>query len=112
MQIDIKGKDMPLDEPMKQFVNDKIGGLEHYMQAMGELHASVEIGRSSRHHHKGPHFYAETNITIGRDNDPFRAVAENEDLRTAITEVKNELQRQIRRYKEKMTDRDRRRRKE
>jgi putative sigma-54 modulation protein len=108
MKIDIKGKNMDLDEPLKVFVHDKIGGLEQYMGKMGELYAAVEIGKTSRHHYKGPHFYAEANLSVGRNNDPFRAAEEHEDLRSAIVAVAGELQRQIRRFKEKRTDRSRR----
>ena len=105
MKIDIKGKNMDLDEPLKVFVHDKIGGLEQYMEKMGELYAAVEIGKTSHHHHKGPFFYAEANISVGRGNDPFRAVEKHEDLRAAIVAVSNELQRQVRRFKEKRSDR-------
>jgi len=92
------------------FVNEKISGLEQYLQSFGpseELYARVEIGKSSEHHHKGRIWYAETNIHVGQGQVLFRAQSEREDLRVAITDVKNELQTQIRRTKEKIVDRDR-----
>ena len=107
MHIDIKGKNMDLDEPLKVFVQDKIGTLGHFAEGMGELYAVVEIGKESQHHHKGPHFYAEANITVNRGNEPFRATETHEDLRAAIVAVADELERQIKQYKEKLTDRER-----
>ena len=110
MKIDILTKNIELDEPLRDFVNEKIGGLEHYMQNMGEsdeIYARVEIGKSSKHHNKGPIFYAEVNIHIGQGQVLFRGESEREELRDAMVEVKNEVQTQIRRYKEKMTEKDR-----
>lgn len=110
MKIDILTKNIDLDQPLRVFVDEKIGGLEHLMGGMGssdEIYARVEIGKSTEHHHKGPFFYAETNIHIGQGQVLFRAQSEREDLREAIVEVKNELQTQIRRYKDKMTEKDR-----
>lgn len=95
---------MDLDEPLKVFVHDKIGSLEHFMEGMGEVYAAVEIGKTSHHHHKGPYFYAEANISVNRGNDPFRASEKREDLRVAIVAVTDELQRQIRRHKEKESE--------
>lgn len=110
MQIDILTKNIDLDEPLDVFVHEKIGGLEHYMKGMAdaqEIYARVEIGKSTKHHHKGPFFYAECNIHFGQGQVLFRGQSEREDLRDAITEVKNELQTQIRRYKDKETAKDR-----
>lgn len=97
--IDITTKNITLDEPLRVFVNDKIGDLEHLAQNLGELSASVEIGKLTQHHQKGPVFYAEANLMVS--GHLLRAEATHEDLRAAIVEVKNELQVQIKKFKEK-----------
>lgn len=98
MQIDILAKNIELDNPLRVFVHDKIGGLERILgNAM--VNVRVEIGRSTRHHRTGLVFYAEANLRIGKTL--LRAEAHHEDLRAAITEVKDDIQIQIKKFKEK-----------
>ena|SRR3989344_6293729 len=100
MKIDIFGKNIKLDEPLRVFVEDRIGGLDKFIE--GEVEAKVEIGLPSTHHRSGDVYYAEVNLKIG--GKLLRAEASNADLRNAITEVKDELQIQIKKFKEKITD--------
>lgn len=105
IKIDIFGKDIDLDEPLKVFVQEKIGGLEHLLQNAGEVSAHVEIGKSTQHHRTGPFYYAEVNMKLG--GTLLRASCSHEDLRNAITDVKHELEAQIRKFKEKREDLER-----
>ena len=101
MHIDITTKNISLDPALETFVQDKIGGLDHLIgNSDGE--ARVEIGKPSMHHQSGPVFYAEVNLKLG--GALLRATCQHEDLRNAITDVKNELQGQIKKFKEKRTD--------
>ena len=102
MKIDITTKNIELDNPLRVFVEEKIGGLEHFLQDSGEVSARVEIGKPSQHHQSGPIFYAEVNLTIS--GHLLRAEAQHEDLRSAIVDVKDALQTQIKKFKEKPTD--------
>ncbi len=102
LNINLSGKNIDLDEPLKVFVDERIGGLEHLVQDMGEIPVHVEIGKSTRHHKTGPFFYAEANMRIG--GTLLRATCEHEDLRNAIVDVKHELERQIKKLKEKNRD--------
>jgi ribosomal subunit interface protein len=101
IHITITTKNITLDNPLQVFIEDKIGGLEHLLGG-GAMEVHVEIGKPSRHHHKGPVFYAEANVSIG--GKILRAEAQHEDLRSAIVQVKEELQSQIKKFKEKRTD--------
>ena len=105
MKIDIATKNIDLDQPLRVWIEDKIGGLEQIAQELGELHVRVEIGKPSQHHHKGPVFYAEANFHIGTHT--LRAEATHEDLRAAIIDVKEELHLQIKKFKEKIEDKER-----
>ena len=101
MQTNITAKNIALDEPLKIFVEDKIGGLGRLLGS-GPIEARVEIGKSSRHHRSGPVFYAEVNLNIG--GTLLRAEVEDKDLRTAIDLVRDELHIQIKKFKEKRKD--------
>lgn len=101
MKIDITTKNIELDNPLRVFIEDKIGGLEHLIGHEGAT-ARVEIGKPSRHHRTGPVFYAEANLAMG--STILRAQAEHSDLRAAITNVKEALQIQIAKFKETHRD--------
>ncbi len=102
-KIDISTKNISLDGPLRIFVEDKIGGLEKFLAGHSDISARVEIGKPSQHHAKGPIFYAEVNLTVG--GKLLRAEATHEDLRAAITKTKEELQVQIKKLKEKRSNR-------
>ncbi len=60
---------------------------------------SIEVGKTTRHHHKGEVFRAEVNLHIaGRD---LRAEAERDDLHAAIDKVKDEITRELTSYRKK-----------
>jgi len=99
MQIDIKGTNLELTQAIKDYVNEKIGGLEKFFDQI--LEAKVEVGLTTKHHQKGKIFRAETNLEVPQKHI-IRAEAEREDLYMAINEVKDELQIQLKKYKEKM----------
>jgi len=56
----------------------------------------------SKHHRSGRIYYAEVNLKIG--GKLLRATCQHEDLRNAIVDVKNELQKQIKKFKDKKRD--------
>jgi len=99
MQIDIKGTNMELTQAIKDYVNEKIGSLEKFFDQI--LEARVDVGTTSKHHQKGKIFRAEANLEVPQKHI-LRAEAEREDLYMAINEVKNDLQIQLKKYKEKM----------
>lgn len=101
MKIDITTKNIELDNPLRVFIEEKIGGLEHVIGDM-TAEARVEIGKPSKHHHSGPIFYAEGHIKLG--GTLLRAEKQHEDLRAAIVDVKEALHTQIKKFKEKHRD--------
>ncbi len=101
MKIEISTKNITLDSALDEFVREKIGGLDHLI-GNSDGQARVEIGKPSMHHRSGEVFSAEVNLSLG--SKLLRATCTHEDLRNAITDVKDELQVQIKKFKEKRTD--------
>lgn len=98
MNISITVKNIELTPAIRAHVEQKIGDLEHLI-GHGEVSAAVEVGKPSRHHRAGQVFYAEVNLKIG--GAVLRAQAERDDLYVAVNEVRDELQTQIKKFKEK-----------
>ena len=58
---------------------------------------SVEIARTTRHHHKGDVFRAEANVAL--PGKMIRAEQATKDMRTAIDRVRNTLRLEIAKYR-------------
>ena len=101
MKLTIYSKNISLDKPLEIFINDKIGSLEKFIDGQA-VEAKVEIGLPSKHHRSGPVYYAEVNLKVG--GKLIRATCQHEDLRNAIVDVKTELQKQIKKFKDKKRD--------
>lgn len=102
MKILIKGTNLELTEPLKEYVNEKIGHLEHYTDEI--LEARVELGTST-HHQKG-FFRCEVNLDVPQVA-VIRAESTMVDLYTAIDDVIPKLKEQIERLKGKQRSKDR-----
>ena len=60
---------------------------------------ALEVGKTTRHHHKGDVFRAEANLHIKGVN--LRAESERNDLHAAIDEVRDEIVRELTANKKK-----------
>ena len=105
MQIDIHAKNIDLNQPLRTFIEEKMSDLEHLMGGVGATQARIEVGVPSHHHQSGPIYYCEINLTVG--GHLLRGQAENYDLHSAIVDVKDEMKVQIKKFKEKLQDKDR-----
>lgn len=103
MKISIYAKNIELTPAIKAFVEEKVGSVAKFLKSGdGTLEAKVEIGKPSRHHKSGPVFYAEANVKAGKRI--FRATCEHLDLYTAIDMVRDEVEAQLKKQKEKTRD--------
>jgi len=111
VKIVIKTTNLELSQELRDYIQEKIGSLEKFAKIFQgknyyngffrkgkpRVEVWVEIGRTTRHHQKGDIFRAEVQMRLsGRS---VRAESEREDLKLAVTEVKDELQRELKKYK-------------
>lgn len=101
MKIIIKTTNIELVSSIKQYIDEKVGSIDKFLGDMdrGAVEARVEVGKSTKGQQKGDIFRAEVNLNL--PGKLLRSVAHEEDLRTAIDKVKDELQREIKKYKGK-----------
>lgn len=102
MKITVKATNLDLTPTLKQYLEEKIGSLSKFLKIFeieSEVQVQVEVGRATRHHQQGNIFRAEANLMLPKK--VLRGVAEKEDIRTAINEVKSELQKEIKKYNQK-----------
>ena len=102
LKINIKATNVKLDNVLRDFIYEKIGALDKFIGGLGEsVEAWVEIGKPSEHHQTGPEFYAEVNIGLPGQRIILRAESSHLDLKSAIIEAKEELQKELKKYKGK-----------
>ncbi len=101
MKIDISTDQIELTDAIKDYVEKKLGSLEHFFggEAPDVVSVRVHIGKPSHHHHSGPFFVAEADMHIA--GLTLRATSQETDLYAAIDSVERELAEQIRRFKDK-----------
>jgi len=104
MQLTIKATNFQLTPSIESLVEEKLGMLAKYIQpldATGVALCVVEVGKTTRHHLKGPFFRAEADIRL--PGKVLRGEAEEKTLLRAVVEVKKELQKQIETYRGSQT---------
>mgnify|MGYP001617639096 CR=1 FL=1 len=108
MKITIKGTGLTLSDSIYEYIYDKIGGLEKFVQDIGEesergnppVECWVEVERTTKHHQSGDIFRAEIQIKLPGAMG-VRTESTKWDLHQAIDEAKDEMQRRLKRYKRK-----------
>lgn len=100
MRIILKGTNVELTQELRDYVDEKIGGLDKFLKNVdGTLEARVELAKTTRHHQQGNIYRAEVNLDFS--GKVLRVEEEREDLFSAIDGVEDELKRRIVSYKDK-----------
>ncbi len=99
MRIDIQSVGIELTEPLREYIEDKIGGVEKLLGDLydSSVYARVEVGRLTQHHRHGAVYHAQATLHI--PGNTLNADHDGEDVRVAVDKVKQILQREIRKYK-------------
>ncbi len=99
MQIDIEATGIELTPPLREYIEEKIGKLDKLLKKFdeGSVSVRVEIGRTTKHHRQGDVYRAEANLRF--PGGFLRAEHQGEDVRVAVNEVREKLQREIEKLK-------------
>lgn len=106
MKIVIRKKNIKPSQSLESFIEKKFSELEKF-SGKPSVGVWVEISKTTLHHEKGNIFRAECQMRFPRKG--LRAEALSHNLRLAVTEVKDELQRQLKQYKNKVIAKTRKR---
>ena len=100
MRIILKGTHIELTDDIRDLVEEKIGSLSRFLEDLdpASVEARVEVGIPSEHLVSRTIHRAEVNLTL--PGTLLRAETENPGLSAALTEVGDELERQVERYRE------------
>lgn len=114
MNIIIKATNLKLTPALKQYIQEKINSLEKFVKRCygsqyfnkflgkrkAECEAWIEVGKETKGQLKGPIFFAECQIKF--PGKSLRAKVKNKDLRLAVNEAKDDLQGELKQYKNKL----------
>lgn len=94
---------MPLTKDLTMYIEKKMEALDKFMKHFGpSISAQVEVGRISRHHKTGEVFRVEVQVHVpGKE---LRAEALGKTVLQAMDAVKDEIQSELERRKEKEVD--------
>ena len=110
MRITIKTTNLKLTNSIYTYIKKRIGELEKFIKNVGAksqffekgkppYEAWVEVGKTTHHHKKGNVFRAEVQMRL--PGKSLRAESENIKLYAAIDETREEIERELKQYKEK-----------
>lgn len=100
MKFTIKETNLTLTSDEYVYIEKKLNSLDKFLKHMDFIaEARVEVGKTSQHHRTGNVYRAEVQIHLPGKSIRSEAVAKN--IMAAINEVKDELQREFKQYKQK-----------
>ena len=100
VEIQIKATNINLTDAIGEYINKRLTFLDKLVDPKDtSVLCQVEVEKTTKHHKRGEIFRSEINLHIaGQD---FRAEAKREKLYDAIDETKNQMTKELRRYKDK-----------
>lgn len=110
MRVTIRQKNLIVTPPLKVYIESKL--LRPIRELLGKMSAGelpildLEVGRLTRHHQKGRVYKVAASLTFGKTL--LRSEAEDEDIRACCDLVREELEREIIKFKDRSTAKNRR----
>ncbi len=96
MNLIITGKNMEVSEQLKDYVERKLGRLDRYLPGIDEVRVELSEEPTKSEAHRQV-----VQVTTRSNNTILRAEERNADMFAAIDAVRDKLQRQVKRFKER-----------
>ncbi len=96
MQLIITGKNMEVSEPLKEYVEKKIGKLTRYLPTIDEVHVELSVEKVKSNLQRQV-----VQVTMRSNGTILRAEERSADMLAAVDSVRDKLQRQMERFKER-----------
>lgn len=96
MRLIIKSKNMDVSESVREYVHKKIGALDRYVPYIDKARVELSLQQSRSNQDR-----LVVQVTMYGKGTILRAEEKSSDIFAAIDVVRDKLQRQIKRYKEK-----------
>lgn len=103
MQINIKATNIELTPAIRDYINKKVGELEKFLDGYNDpsVQCWVEVGMTTRHHHKGDIFRAEIQLHLPSYEKGSRAEFINSSLYAAIDGAHDEMKLELAKIKDR-----------
>lgn len=102
MEIKIKATNLELTEYLRKLVDQKIKKIGKLLSEYPDLIVEVELDKITKHHSKGDIFRAEVQVQVP-GGKMLRSESKRENFRLSLTDVREQLMLQIKKYKDKST---------
>lgn len=103
MKITVRQKDLEITPSLQEYIEKKVvQPVQKFLKRNSATDLPVldiEVGRVTRHHHKGNVFHASATLTMGKR--VIRADATDADIHAACDQLGSELKREIETFKSK-----------
>jgi putative sigma-54 modulation protein len=103
MQIDFRGKNLDLTEALKDYASKRLNRLDRYFDKVGQLEVSFSVENN-------PRIKARNRVEVTSNlpgGGTLRAEEAAEDMYAAVDLVVEKLERQVKKYKERLGDKHR-----
>jgi len=97
MQISVTGHHMEITPALRTYVENKLNRLERHFENMSNIHVVLSVEKERQK--------AEATVHLNRGN--IFADSQHEDMYAAIDALVDKLDRQVKKHKEKLTNRRR-----
>ena len=101
MKTNITSSNLDLTDSIKDYVQEKINGLDKFISNVDGVQAHIIVGKTTNHHQTGEIFKAEIQISLPGVDKWIYAELEHEDLYAAIDGAKDKAKSELTKLKDK-----------